>query len=93
MRAARRVIVDLYNTRHLRIVYRHPDELGERNVPVIHGGAKHPLDNGLNRLQVFAISDYAGDETRKSTYGRVLMMNGGPSAWSFTLKKSCHVDL
>ena len=68
-------------------MYRRPDELGERNVPVIHEGAKHPLDNGLNRLQVFADSDYAGDETRKSTYGRVIMMNGGPIAWSSTLGK------
>ena len=47
MRAARRVIMYLYNTRHLKIVYRRPDELRERNVPVIHEGAKHTLDNGL----------------------------------------------
>ena len=85
VRAARRVVMYLYNTRHLKIVYRRPDELGGRNVPVMHEGAKHPLDNGLNRLQVFADSDYAGDETRKSTYGRIVMMNGGPIAWSSTL--------
>ena len=47
-------------------------------MPVLHEGAKHPLDNGLNRLHVFEDSDYAGDETRRSTYGRVIMMNGGP---------------
>jgi len=76
VRAARRVVMYLYNTRHLGIVYRRPDQLGERNVSVIHEGAKHPLENGLNRLQVFADSDYAGDETRKSTYGRVIMLNG-----------------
>ena len=70
------------------MVYRRPDELGERNVPVIHEGAKHPLDKGLNRLQVFADSDYAGDETRKSNCWRVIMMNGGPIAWSFTLGKT-----
>ena len=57
-------------------------------MPVIHEGAKHPLDNGLNRLHVFVDSDYAGDETRKSTYGRVIMMNGGPIAWSSTLGKT-----
>ena len=68
VKAARRVVMYLYNTRHLGIVYRR-SEVKERNVPVIHEGAKHPLDNGLNRLQVFADSDYAGDETRKSTYG------------------------
>ena len=57
-------------------------------MPVIHEGAKHPLDNGLNRLQVLADSDYAGDKIRKSTYGRVIMMNGGPIAWSSTLGKT-----
>ena len=87
VKAARRVVMYLYNTRHLGIVYRR-SEVKERNVPVIHEGAKHPLDNGLNRLQVFADSDYAGDETRKSTYGRVIMMNGGPIAWSSTLGKT-----
>ena len=67
LRAARRVVMYLYNTRHLGIIYRRPDESGARNMPVIHEGTKHPLDNGLNRLQVFADSEYAGDETRRST--------------------------
>ena len=82
------LIMYLYNTRHLKIVYCRPDKLGERNMLVMHVEAKHPLDNGLNRLQVFADSDYAGDETRKSTYGRIVMMNGGPIAWSSTLGKT-----
>ena len=49
-RAAKRVVMYLYNTRHFGIVYRRPHELGERNLPVTHEGAKHPLDNGLNLL-------------------------------------------
>ena len=69
VRAAKRVVMYLYNARKLGITYRRPDGSGRRHVPVIYEGAKHPLDNGLNRLQTFADSDYAGDETRKSTYG------------------------
>ena len=46
------------------------------------------LSNGLNRLQTFADSDYAGDETKKSTYGTVIMMNGGPIAWSSIMGKT-----
>ena len=78
----------LYNARKLGITYRRPDGSGRRHVPVIYEGAKHPLDNGLNRLQTFADSDYAGDETRKSTYGTVILMNGGPIAWSSTMGKT-----
>ena len=37
------------------------------NVPVMYEGATHPLDNGKNLLQAFADSDYAADETRRST--------------------------
>ena len=65
VRAARRVVMYLHNARPLGIAYRLPDELKNRNVPVYHEGAKHPLDSGLNRSQVLADSDYAGDETRK----------------------------
>ena len=91
MRAARRVIMYLYNTRHLRIVCRRPDKLGEQNVPVVHERAKHLLDIGLDRLQVFADSDYAGDETRKSTYGKVIMimvdLSLGPPLWEKQLPR------
>ena len=58
VRATSRVVMYLLDTRRLGIAYRRPDELGERNVPVIHEGAKRPLDNDLNRLQAFAHYDY-----------------------------------
>ena len=68
VQAAKRVVMYLYNARKLGITYRRPKVSGERHVPVIYEGAKHPPDNGLNRLQTFADLDYAGDETRNSTY-------------------------
>ena len=58
----------LYNTRHLGILYRRPGDSGERNVPVVDEGAKHPLDTGMNHLQTFADSDYAGDRWRDSAF-------------------------
>lgn len=85
VRACKRVVMYLYNTRALGITYQ---RTGENNVPVIHEGAKHPLSNEHNKLQTFADSDYAADETRRSTYGNVVMMNGGPISWTSTLGKT-----
>jgi hypothetical protein len=50
-----------------------------------YAGAQHPLSNGTNLLQVFADSNYAGDETRRSNMGTVTIMNGGPISWSSVL--------
>jgi len=88
VRACKRVVMYLYNTRKLGITYQRLSSDGEKNVAVMHEGAKHPLDDGSNKLQTFADSDYAGDETRRSTHGTVVMMNGGPIAWSSTLGKT-----
>ena len=44
-------------------------------------GAKHPLDTGSNRLQTFVDSDYAADETRRST----MVWNGDAQWWSYFL--------
>ena len=90
VRAAKRTVMYLFNTRKLGITYRRPKSIDveRKNIPIIHEGAKHPLDNGLNLLQTFADSDYAGDETKRSTYGTTVMMNGGPIAWSSTLGKT-----
>ena len=84
--AVKRVVMYLYNTRKLGITYSR--DSGSPNVPVIYEGAKHPLDNGVNRLQVFADSDYAMDSSRRSTMGNVIMLNGGPIAWSSILGKT-----
>ena len=46
------------------------------------------MDDGLNRLQVFADADYAADYTRRSTYGYVFMLNNGPVAWGSNLGKT-----
>ena len=51
-------------------------------------GAKHPLDNGKSHLQIFADSDYAADETRRSAMGSVIMMDDGLIEWSSVLGKT-----
>ena len=39
-------------------------------------------------LQTFTGSDYAGDDTRRSTMGVVVMLNGGPVSWASQLGKT-----
>ena len=41
-------------------------------------GARRHVDTGSNRLQTFVDSDYAAIETRRSTLGGMVMLNGGP---------------
>jgi hypothetical protein len=54
----------------------------------MYEGAKHPLDDGTNRLQTFADSDYAGDVSKRSTMGTLVMLNGGPVSWGSVLGKT-----
>mmetsp|Transcript_10938 Transcript_10938/g.14234 ORF Transcript_10938/g.14234 Transcript_10938/m.14234 type:complete len:883 (-) Transcript_10938:637-3285(-) len=43
-----------------------------------------------NELNMFADADYAGDRnTRRSTSGMIIMMNGGPISWLSRLQKLC----
>jgi len=86
VKAVKRVVQYLYNTRHLAITYRRPPPDASANIPLMYEAAKHPLDNGLNRLQTFADSDYAGDLSKRSTMGNLVMLNGGPIAWSSVLE-------
>ena len=79
--ACKRVVQYLFNTRALGITYRRPRADVKKHVPLMYKGAKHPLDDGTNKLQVFADSDYAADHNRRSTHGSVTMMNGGPISW------------
>ncbi len=88
VRAAKRVVQYLYNTRSLGITYRRDYASATKNVPLMYEGAKHPLDNGTNLLQTFADSDYAADDTKRSTIGVVVMMNGGPISWASILGKT-----
>jgi hypothetical protein len=87
VRAAKRVVMYLYNTRKLGITYRRPVDHKD-NGPIIFEHAKHPLDNGENLLETFTDSDYAADESRRSTMGMVCMLNGGPVAWFSVLGKT-----
>jgi hypothetical protein len=85
--AAKRVLLYLYNTRKLGITY-YRDSSQEKNVPVFYEKAKHPLDDGKNLQQVFVDSDFAQDESRRSTMGCVVMCNGGPISWFSILGKT-----
>ena len=86
VRAAKRVLQYLYSTRSLGITY--TKSASGYSTPLMYEGATHPLDNGHNRLQVFADSDYAADQSRRSTMGSIVMMNGGPVSWSSVLGKT-----
>jgi len=88
VRAVKRCLQYLYATRSLGITYSRDLSGSQHNVPLMYEGAKHPLDNGSNRLQTFVDSDYAADETRRSTMGGVVMLNGGPIAWFSVLGKT-----
>ena len=87
VKAAKRVLLYLFNTRTLGITY-YRESRQEKNRPILFEGAKHPLDDGSNLTQVFVDSDYAGDESRRSTQGCVVLMNSGPIAWFSVLGKT-----
>jgi hypothetical protein len=86
VKAAKRVVMYSYNTAKLGITYFR--DTNNVNVPVIYEQAAHPLSNGKNFLQTFVDSDYAMDQTRRSTMGKVLMLNGGPISWGSVLGKT-----
>ena len=88
VRAAKRVVMYLYNTRLLGITYRRPARKEHANIAQMYEGAKHPLDDGKNLVQTFADSDYASDDTKRSTMGMVVMLNGGPVSWGSILGKT-----
>ena len=54
----------------------------------MYEGVKHPLDDGTNKTNVFADSDYAADESRRSTMGDIVLQNGGPISWFSILGKT-----
>ena len=82
----------LYNTRCLGIVFKRNIQGEEANVPKLFEKGRHTLTNEsdpTNNFRVFADSDFAGDlETRRSTSGVVILLNGGPIAWSSQLGKA-----
>jgi hypothetical protein len=77
----------LWQTRTLGIVYSRDGN--HVNEPLIYENAIHPLDpNKELPFQVFADSAYADSPTKRSTFGNVTMLNGGPISWSSTLAKT-----
>ena len=50
--------------------------------------AHRKLDDGTNCMQIFADSDYAADDSRRSQQGTLVMMNGGPIVWASILGKT-----
>jgi len=85
VQALKRVLMYLYNMKHLGIVYRSSTS---SDLPLIFEKGKHPLDDGSSPFQIFSDSDYAVDYTRRSTMGIVIMLHGGPIAWTSTLGKT-----
>ena len=85
VKAVKRLIQYVYNTRKYGIKY---SRGAEKDTPKLYGQGRHPLDNGKNHMTVFADSDYGADFSRRSTQGCVVMMNGGPVAWSAVLGKT-----
>ena len=88
VKAVKRLIQYVYNTRKYGIKYSRKAEEVEKDTPKLYGQGRHPLDNGHNHMTVFADSDYGADFSRRSTQGCVVMMNGGPIAWSSVLGKT-----
>ena len=46
------------------------------------------MDDGLSPFKVFSDADHAVDYTRRSTIGVVIVLHGGPIAWTSTLGKT-----
>jgi hypothetical protein len=86
VKAVKRVVMYLLNTKQLGITYFR--DVQHANVPTLYEGAVHPLNNGKNLLQTFVDSDYAMHQTRRSTIGKVLILNGGPISWGSVLGKT-----
>ena len=87
VKAVKRLIQYVYNTRNYGIQYKRDSGM-DTNTPKIFGQGRHPKDNGKNHMTVFTDSDYAADESKRSTQGSIVFMNGGPISWSSVLGKT-----
>jgi hypothetical protein len=85
--SVKRVVMYLYNTRCTGTQYSRSSS-APRNVPYIYEKGKHPLHDDTDLLKVCADSDFAGDQSRRSTMGMIVMLNGGPVAWASILGKT-----
>ena len=79
IKAAKRCVQYLYNTRELCLKYSAgKDE--DTNEPEVYEAGRRP--------HAYADADYAGEtQTRKSTSGGIIFLNGGPITWSSKLQK------
>ena len=87
VKAVKRCIQYLYNTRHLCIRY---DKNSKSCDPFAYEAGRHPLQDspGADLTRAYVDADYAMDiPTRRSTSGAVTFMCGGPIAWSSRLQK------
>ena len=83
VKAAKRVVQYLYNTRTLCIKYGHSTNINE---PLVYEAGRAPDDAPLPIA--YSDADYAMNKpTRRSTSGGVIFLNGGPITWSSKLQK------
>ncbi len=97
VKAVKRLIQYVYNTRNYGIQYKRDSGM-DTNTPKIFGQGRHPKDNGKNHMTVFTDSDYAADESKRSTQGSIVFMNGGPISSSSVLGRTiclsiCEVEV
>ena len=87
VKAVKRCVQYLFNTRHLCIKY----ERGTECDPVSYEAGRHPLQEvpGSDLTKAFVDADYAMDiPTRRSTSGAITFMCNGPIQWSSRLQKT-----
>ena len=99
MEAAINLVNYLYNSKDYFIQYSRSDRGNEPELFEKDWSARKSLEERLrankpesrpDSADVFIDADYAGDlNTRRSTSGMVVMMNGGPISWSSRLQKLC----
>lgn len=86
--AAKRVCLYCLNTKTLGIQYNR-DHTENANIPIVMQNAAHPCDPDKEQgFKIFADSAYADDVSRKSTFGNITFLNGGPISWQSTLAKT-----
>ena len=90
VKACKRCVQYLYNTRHLCIRYGGVEN--ELNEPSVYEAGRSPQSKRdflqAEELEAYTDADYAMDvPTRKSTSGGIIYLNGGPITWSSKLQK------
>ena len=92
VKAVKRVVQYLYHTTHICITYfRDGDKFNQKNTPTVWEAGCHPLDwdkDPAERLKVFTDASFGDDvQTRRSSSGELIFMNGGPISWFSRLQK------